>query len=139
MIPSSTRPNFLDNRSKFTEIEYKRAQHVIGENDRVQGAKAALDSGDFETFGRLMNESHNSLRDDYHVSCAELDQLVDIARSCPGVSGSRMTGGGFGGCTVTLVRQTHIEQLKQTIDKKYSGKATFITAFAADGARSLKL
>ena len=86
-----------------------------------------------------MNESHNSLRDDYHVSRAELDQLVDIARSCPGVSGARMTGGGFGGCTVTLVRKTNIEQLKRKIDKEYSGKATFITACAADGARSLKL
>ena len=95
----------------------------------------ALQNGEFEKFGQLMNESHNSLRDDFEVSCAELDELVNIARSCEGVLGSRMTGGGFGGCTVTLVKKNCVEKLQRTIEEKYSGQASFYVATAADGAK----
>jgi len=128
-----------ENASKLTEIELKRARHVVGENDRTTGAAKALQANQFEAFGTLMNESHNSLRDDYEVSCPELDELVEIARSVPGVLGSRMTGGGFGGCTVTLVRADAVETLKEKINSKYSGKATFYTATASQGAHTIKL
>ena len=108
---------------------------------RTLAATEALERGDFVTFGRMMNESHNSLRDDFEVSTVELDQLVELARGCPGVLGSRMTGGGFGGCTVTLVRRDAIEQLTATIEQNYSGqnKATFYVAQAADGAKIIDL
>ncbi len=78
-------------------------RHVIAENARVENAAAALESGNLAEFGRLMYESHASLRDDYRVSCAELDTMVDLARGLPGVIGARMTGGGFGGSTINLV------------------------------------
>jgi len=83
---------------------YRRCRHVITENRRVLQAAHALESGGAEQFGQLMYQSHASLRDDYDVSCKELDLLVDLASSIPGVYGARMTGGGFGGCTVNLVR-----------------------------------
>ena len=117
----------------------KRARHVVGENDRCTGAAKALQENQFETFGSLMNQSHDSLRDDYEVSCPELDELVEIARSVTGVLGSRMTGGGFGGCTVTLVKADAVETLKEKINSNYSGKATFYTATASQGAHSIKL
>jgi galactokinase len=82
---------------------YRRCRHVITENARVVEAAAALEEGDFNRVGALMNESHESLRGDYEVSCAELDTMVGIARSLAGVYGARMTGGGFGGCAVALV------------------------------------
>lgn len=96
---------------------YRRCRHVISENQRVLAAAEALQSRDARRFGYLMYLSHASLRDDYEVSCKELDLLVDLASSSPGVYGARMTGGGFGGCTVNLVRadcaasfQTHLSQ-----------------------------
>ena len=79
---------------------------------RVLKASAALGSGDLEEFGALMNESHQSLRDNFEVSCDELDCLVDIAQGTDGVLGSRMTGAGFGGCTVTLIHRDAMESLK---------------------------
>ena len=83
----------------------KRARHIISENDRVQKAVAMLESKDAEGFGTLMYESHESLKHDYQVSCDELDRVVDIARETDGVFGARMTGGGFGGCVVALVKK----------------------------------
>jgi len=106
-------------KSELTEVVYLRCRHVISENQRVLDAAAALRAGDLEQFGRLMYESHRSLRDDYEVSAKELDLLVEIASSCEGVFGSRMTGGGFGGCTITLVRSDGVEQFRQKIVKKY--------------------
>jgi galactokinase len=85
------------------EITFRRCRHVVSENARVLAAVTALEVGDFSALERLMRESHRSLRDDYQVSCAELDVMVDIAQQAPGVLGARMTGGGFGGCTVNLV------------------------------------
>lgn len=95
---------FSDLESINTDEEIvKRARHVITEIQRTTSAAVMLEQMNYNKFGQLMTESHNSLRDDYNVSCAELDNLVEIALSVDGVLGSRMTGGGFGGCTVTLV------------------------------------
>ena len=81
----------------------KRVTHVVTEIYRTKQAAVALESGDFVTFGKLMNESHRSLRDDYEVSCSEIDNIVETTLTVDGVYGSRITGGGFGGCTVSLV------------------------------------
>lgn len=94
---------FEETSEKLSERLLKRARHVITENNRVENAAKALQSYDLHTFGALMNESHESLRYDYEVSCRELDLMVEIARKQDGVIGARMTGGGFGGCTVNLL------------------------------------
>ena len=101
------------------ETVFRRCRHVISENIRVEQAAAALKLGDLDRFGRLMAESHASLRDDYQVSCPELDTMVEIAASQPGVYGSRMTGGGFGGCTINLVREAHVDEFCATVSRKY--------------------
>jgi galactokinase len=88
---------------------------VVTENQRVVAAAAALQSGDLAVFGQLMGESHRSLRDDFEVSCAELDLMVTLASDCAGVYGSRMTGGGFGGCTISLVAENSIDAFKETV------------------------
>jgi galactokinase len=116
----------------------RRCRHVITENARVTESAAALAAGDVERFGRLINASHDSLRNDYEVSCPELDLLVAIARGVPGVLGSRLTGAGFGGCTVTLARPDAVEPLRAAVVDRYekqSGHAPRIwTSPAADGA-----
>ncbi|CRK97610.1 CLUMA_CG010996, isoform A [Clunio marinus] len=116
----------------------KRARHVIGEIERTLKASEALKSCDFITVGRLMLESHKSLSSDFEVSCHELDKLVDLAMQCNGVLGSRMTGGGFGGCTVSLVLSKEIDNVIKQIDSEYSG-ATFYVCKPADGARAIDL
>ena len=98
--------------SELSDIVRRRCSHVVSENMRVLNASAALGTGDLEEFGALMNASHQSLRDDFEVSCDELDCLVDIAQATDGVLGSRMTGAGFGGCTVTLIHRDAVECLK---------------------------
>ncbi len=95
--------------SEMSSVVRRRLEHVIGEIERTQLAVAALEKGDLETFGQQMNMSHASLRDDYEVSSAELDFLTDWARRQPGVLGSRMTGAGFGGCTVTLMEKSRAD------------------------------
>jgi len=118
----------------------KRATHVVKEIQRTKDASRYLAFGDYENFGKLMNESHDSLRDLFEVSTPELDELVELARQCDGVYGSRMTGGGFGGCTVTLVDYQQHEKVIEFIDKNYKGgKATFFLAEASEGARALVL
>jgi galactokinase len=97
----------------------RRCRHVVTENVRVQAAAARLDAADLEQFGQLMNESHRSLRDDYAVSCSELDALVRIAGAIEGVLGARMTGGGFGGCTVNLVRESAVEGFRERLVAGY--------------------
>ena len=121
------------------ETMLKRARHVVGEIDRTQKAAEALKNQDYEKFGTLMVESHNSLRDDFEVSCSELDQLVELALKCEGVFGSRMTGGGFGGCTVTLLKKEAVENTIQNISNGYKGKATFYVCEASEGARTFKI
>jgi galactokinase len=101
------------------EVVYRRSRHVISENARVQAAREALERGDPVSFGRLMRESHRSLKEDYEVSCTELDLLVEIAGGIAGVYGSRMTGGGFGGCTISLVRSGAAEEFQSAIAHGY--------------------
>ncbi|MFH4973937.1 hypothetical protein AB6A40_000646 [Gnathostoma spinigerum] len=112
-----------NNLFDFSQMDH--ALHVISETTRTTEAAIALLDNDFVKFGKLMTESHNSLRDRYRVSCAELDELVNLALSVDGVYGSRMTGGGFGGCTITLLRKSKVDEVKTTIKSKYSGKPTF--------------
>lgn len=109
-------------KSRLPEIVYRRCHHVITENDRVLSAADALRTANLSRFGKLMNESHQSLRDDYEVSCRELDLLVEIASECKGVYGSRMTGGGFGGCTITLVQSNSAERFQASIAESYKKK-----------------
>lgn len=106
-------------RGRMSEPVYKRARHVITENRRVLDSVRALKQGDAVTFGRLMNESHDSLKDDYKVSCDQLDQMVNVCRGVDGVLGSRLTGAGFGGCTVTLARADAVERLSEAVLTQY--------------------
>ena len=123
------------------EVKERRAKHAVAENQRTIEAVAALGTGDIERFGQLMNQSHVSLRDDYEVSCEEIDILVDLAWKIPGVLGSRITGGGFGGCTVSIVKNDSIDAFIETVGKAYLEKvgheAEFYTVEIGDGARRL--
>jgi len=123
------------------EVERKRARHVITENKRTLSAIDALNQGDVESFGRLMNESHDSLRDDYEVTGKELDALVEEARKMEGTLGSRMTGAGFGGCTVSIVREEAVESFIREVGTAYQErtglKADFYVAEIGDGSKEL--
>jgi galactokinase len=117
---------------------YKRCSHVVHENQRVLDGASCLAAGDLSGFGKLMRESHNSLRDLYEVSCRELDVMVELAEGLPGSWGGRMTGGGFGGCTVNLVNAADAPAFAREIAARYQ-KAHAITpdvyiCSAADGA-----
>lgn len=105
--------------AELPEVVRRRARHVVTENARVLASVDALLSGDLATFGRLMDESHASLRDDYEVSVPQLDVLVTAAQSIPGVLGSRMTGAGFGGCTVSLVRGEAVAEFERQVPRAY--------------------
>jgi len=121
----------------------KRARHVVSENARVQDAARSLENRDLVQFGKLMYESHASLRDNFEVSCGELDTMVSIASELAGVYGSRMTGGGFGGCTVTLVAAEHVEQFKREMMEHYRAsiglKPEVYVCEAAEGAGPVPL
>lgn len=123
------------------EIQLQRAKHAVYENQRTIDAVTALKAGDIERFGKLINQSHISLRDDYDVSCEEIDILVDLAWKIPGVLGSRITGGGFGGCTVSIVKDESVDTFIETIGKTYLEKvgheAEFYTVDIGDGASRL--
>lgn len=118
-----------------------RAKHAVYENQRTIKAVNALKENNIEEFGRLMNASHVSLRDDYEVSCEEIDILVDLAWKIPGVIGSRITGGGFGGCTVSIVKNDAVDTFIDTIGKQYKEKvgheAEFYVVEIGDGAGKL--
>ncbi len=122
---------------------YRRCRHVVTENERVSAAARALEAADLEEFGRQMRDSHRSLRDDYEVSCDELDLMVRLAESIDGVYGARMTGGGFGGCTVNLVRSADVEQFRARIAGGYARatghRAEIYDCEAADGAAPVRL
>jgi len=107
------------NRKRLGDRLYRRCRHVVTEIERVHDAFQAMADSDPATLGRLMNQSHNSLKDDYEVSCSELDFLVDVARNCDGVHGSRMVGAGFGGCTISLVSRDKIKAVAVEICKQY--------------------
>lgn len=102
-----------------TDICRKRARHAVYENQRTIRAVKALEENDIEAFGKLINESHVSLRDDYEVSCEEVDLLVDLAWKQPGVLGARITGGGFGGCTVNIVKNDAVDAFREVITEEY--------------------
>ena len=119
----------------------KRCSHVVHENQRTLDAARALAEGDLAQVGKLMRESHNSLRDLYEVSCSELDTMVEAAEGLPGFCGGRMTGGGFGGCTVNLVREENAENFAKHIAERYLRQtgiaAQVYLCTAEDGAREL--
>ena len=123
-------------------IAHKRARHVVGEVQRTSDAVKALKAGDIVKFGKLMNASHVSLRDDYEVTGLQLDTMAEEAWKVPGVLGSRMTGGGFGGCTVSLVKDEAIEQFKKQVGENYERitgiKPEFYVAEISDGARRME-
>jgi galactokinase len=129
-------------RDRLDDVHYRRVRHVVSENARTVEAAEAVRRGDWDTVGRLMAASHASLRDDYEVSCRELDLLVELATAVEGVIGSRMTGGGFGGCTISLVRRAALDGVMSYIREGYlraSGRqATLFVTRPADGARVLK-
>ncbi len=106
-------------RPELDPVIYRRCRHIVEENERVVESVAALTAGDLARFGGLMNASHDSLRDLYEVSCPEIDRLVELARSVPRVLGSRMTGGGFGGCTVNLVAESAIPEFERMVLEPY--------------------
>jgi galactokinase len=116
---------------------YRRCRHVVSEIQRVRDAAGALQEGALPRFGELMRQSHLSLRDDYEVSCPELDLMVEIASRQPGVYGARMTGGGFGGCTINLVKREAVPQITRQIAAEYSQKTSvhpeIYVSTAADG------
>ena len=123
-------------------LERQRARHAVLENNRTLEAVEALEQNDVEKFGKLMNESHYSLRDDYDVTGKELDTLAELAWQVEGVIGSRMTGAGFGGCTVSLVKNEAIESFKEKVGKAYTEKIgyapSFYVANIADGTHRIQ-
>jgi galactokinase len=124
-------------KNEVTETEFIRARHAVTEIQRVKDAVIALRASDFQTLGHLINESHNSLRDDYTVSCPELDEAVNAARAA-GALGARMVGGGFGGSAIALIKADQIEITKDAIRKAYAAKSfkapRFFTSLPSAGA-----
>ena len=107
---------------KLTDKEFIRARHVVSEIDRTLQAVEAMEAGNYATFGRLMYASHASLRDDYEVSCQELDEIVQLAATLEGVYGARMTGGGFGGCAIILADAKHADDIANAITESYTAR-----------------
>lgn len=128
-------------KGRVSEEDYKRAEYVVGETQRVLDVTAALDKGDYETVGQRMYETHKGLSQLYEVSCEELDFLNDIAIEC-GVSGSRVMGGGFGGCTINLVKEELYDLFVDTAKKKYAEKfghePKVYNVIISDGARRIE-
>ena len=142
-LRDATLQDCKDAKVKMTDEIYRRCKHVVTENMRTKECKTALKLGVWDRVGELMNASHASLRDDYEVSCEELDFLADLARKHEGVYGSRMTGGGFGGCTVTLVRkgceEGLIESLQNGYKEKYGKECDCFLTHPGPGARVLAM
>ena len=111
------------------EVRVRRARHAVYENRRTVSAVEALRRGVIKVFGQLMNASHESLRDDYEVTGIELDTLVDAARKVPGVIGARMTGAGFGGCTVNIVKESSVDEFIKTVGEEYLNKIGYAADF----------
>ena len=129
-------------QSKLPEVILRRCRHIVSENARTLAAAEAFKTGDLARAGRLMSESHASLRDDFEVSCAELDTLAALAENHAGVYGARMTGGGFGGCTINLVKRGHGADFERYIGREYqkiTGRDVEIFHVeASDGAAEIK-
>lgn len=134
-------PTLKKHMSDFNPTVFQRCKFVLEENNRVNAACEALNHDDLETFGRLMYESHYGLRDLYEVSCKELDALVEIAESLDGVFGSRMMGGGFGGCTINLVKEEFVDEFISTVEEGYSEQVgeglEIYKASISDGAKQI--
>jgi galactokinase len=138
-------PTLEKARAKLDPVVFRRARHVIGENERTTQTATALRAGKYEEVGQMMYASHDSLRDDYEVSCAELDVVVDLARQVGksgGILGCRMTGGGFGGCAVALVKTSAVDAITRKLVDGYKRQvgidpAVFVSR-PADGATVLK-
>lgn len=136
-----TLDELLARESEMPDVLFRRARHVVSENARVPASVAALRSGDLAAFGLLLNASHNSLRDDYEVSSRELDLMVELALRQRGVHGARMTGGGFGGCTINLVEPASQEEFVEEIYEGYRAstgiEAEIYSCDIADGASEI--
>jgi galactokinase len=135
-------PQFEMHQQLLTDpVLLKRARHVITENGRVKDATIALQTGDMETFGKLMYSSHASLRDDYEVSCRELDTIVDFCKGFRACCGARMTGAGFGGCAIALVTKNSLDEFTNRLTEYYNdiiGHAPEIfSTLAEDGVHSI--
>jgi galactokinase len=126
-------------RRKLPELIYRRCRHIVTENARVLEAERALGSGDFVACGRAMNASHVSMRDDFEITCPEVDMLAGLAQNVKGVYGSRMTGGGFGGCTISLLEEWAVDKASQMLTDGYRiGMGRDVDIFVcapSDGAR----
>jgi galactokinase len=136
-----SREEFDKYAENLPEIIRRRARHVITENERTLEAAVALKKNELEEFGQLMWQSHESLKNDFEVSCRELDLLVEIAKDTEGVLGGRMTGGGFGGSTVNLVKRENLDEFKEKIEFEYQRqieiKPTILISEASDGASEI--
>jgi len=136
-----TPDDFGDGRWISCETNRKRARHVVSENHRVGLAVAALEARDLATLGDLLYRSHVSLRDDYEVSCTELDAIVEAAMAHPACIGARMTGAGFGGCAIALVRLDAVQDFMKQVAARYEGKIGYAPAMyvqaSGDGAREI--
>ena len=128
-------------KAQISDEDYKRAVYVIGEKQRVLDVCEALEKGDYETVGQCMYETHHGLSKDYEVSCEELDFLNDVAKEC-GVTGSRIMGGGFGGCTINLVKEdlydTFVQTAKTKFNEKYGIEPIIIDVVISDGAHKVE-
>lgn len=128
-------------KAQISDEDYKRAMYVIGEKQRVLDVCEALEKGDYETVGQRMYETHHGLSKDYEVSCEELDFLNDVAKEC-GVTGSRIMGGGFGGCTINLVKEnlydTFVQTAKTKFNEKYGIEPIIIDVVISDGAHKVE-
>lgn len=128
-------------KDQISDEDYKRAVYVIGEKQRVLDVCEALEKGDYETVGQRMYETHHGLSKDYEVSCEELDFLNDVAKEC-GVTGSRIMGGGFGGCTINLVKEdlydTFVQTAKTKFNEKYGIEPIIIDVVISDGAHKVE-
>jgi galactokinase len=133
-----TAADLKHNRGRLPEMVYRRCRHVVTENARVERAAFMLENNDLQGFGNLMAQSHVSLRDDYEVSCRELDILVELANEQTGIYGARMTGGGFGGCTINLVEASRADTFREQMAAAYQQatglKPQIYVSSAADGA-----
>ena len=132
--------SLLAHKAKLSELQFKRAHHGVSEMLRVLDAVKALEAEDFEALGQLLNQSHNSLRDDYEVSCPELDLAVDTALS-PGALGARMVGGGFGGSAIALIKESDAGTISSTIERAFAKNGfkapRFFDSLPSDGAKVL--
>ena len=130
-------------RARLSPKVFARCRHVITENARVESAFEAFGKGNIEALGALMQDSHRSLRDDYEVSCEELDLMVEIASVQPGLIGARMTGGGFGGCTINLVESAAVNDFKRNVAAEYFSRTGLTPEIyispASEGAQQVKI